>query len=204
MRRMRISRWLSESFRRRSRRERAVVLGGGAVAVLALALVVGVLPLLDRWTAREAEIAAKAGQRARLAALVENESRIREALAELRASRASRSTRLLSGATQALAASELQLLLRRYADQSRVSLNRVEVAGDTSGAEPGLVPVPVRLSGAGDVSGLVDLLFYLQHGEKLLVIDEVRVTAPPPRRTGVQLLSWSVQLHGYHAPGSGS
>ena len=27
----------------------------------------------------------------------------------------------------------------------------------------------------GDIYGLVDLLFYLQHGEKLLVIDDLRV-----------------------------
>lgn len=195
---MKTSPWPSASFQRLSRRERLVVLAGTALTLLTLVTVFGVLPLASHWAEREAAIAAKAEQRARLRALVADEARIGAALASLRDGRNARSGRLLTGATRALAASDLQLLLRRYADQSRVVIDRVDVVSESATAQAGLAPVPVRVSGSGDVSGLVDLLFYLQHGEKLLVIDEVRVTGSTPRNDGMQLLTWSLRLHGYY------
>jgi hypothetical protein len=47
----------------------------------------------------------------------------------------------------------------------------------------------------GDIYGLVDLLFYLQQGEKLLVIDDLRVSAS---RGAENLLTMSLGLHGYY------
>lgn len=201
---MKISRWLSATFRRLSSRERAVVGAGAAVAATALVALFGVLPLAERAVEREERIAAKAEQRARLQALVDEAPRIRDALAVLRRDRGTRSARLLTGTTRALAASDLQLLVRRYADQSRVVVNRVDVVSETGADEEGVFPIPVRLTGSADVSGLVDLLFYLQHGEKLLVIDEVRVAAGAPRGDGAQVMTWTVRLHGYYAPGDAS
>jgi hypothetical protein len=187
-----------------------VIAAGAAVSALALLVVLVVLPLRDRWLEREAEIAAKREQLARLRGLVTSERAIREALAAQRRNRGPLSTRLLTGATPALAASELQLLIQRYANQSRVTLERVDVVGEPKPAEEGLPAIPVQLSGQGDIYGLVDLLYYLQHGEKLLVIDEIQVTGAQsfPETLGegatlgnTDLLQWSVRLHGPYIAG---
>ncbi len=74
---------------------------------------------------------------------------------------------------------------------------------DLESESSGLTPVGLRLTVRGDVYGLVDFLFYLQNGEKLLVLDELRVTASGRAATrasaGAELLSWSVRLHAFHA-----
>ncbi|NIW37939.1 MAG: hypothetical protein GWN32_16075, partial [Gemmatimonadetes bacterium] len=65
----------------------------------------------------------------------------------------------------------------------------------------GLTPIGMELFVRGDVYGLVDFLFYLQNGEKLLVIDELNVNSGRLRRsTEEELLSWTVRLHGLYTP----
>jgi len=192
---MSLSRSLSAAFQRRSRRERLVVLAGAAISVTALAVVFAVLPLADRWSERATATRAKADQLARLEALAAHRGEIEQAVSALRDLHARSRERLLEGSTPAVAASTLQLLLQRYADESRVLVQRVDVAGRSEAVEAGLVSVPARLVAQGDVYGLVDLLFYLQQGETLLVLDDVRVTAG----AGPGLLSVAITLHGYHA-----
>jgi hypothetical protein len=104
---------------------------------------------------------------------------------------------LLAGETAAVAGSSLQLLLNRYAQESRVVLDRVD-AVRPSGTEAGILEVPARVAVRGDIYGLVDLLFYLQNGEKLLVIDDMRVSEGRGNRSGQRLLTMSVSLHGYY------
>ncbi len=196
---MTTSHWLSERFGRLSRRERRVIAGGALVSLLALVVVYGVLPFGRRWSARESAIAAKAEQLARLQVLVEGEVALRETTAQLEEDRDRRAQRLLGGSTEALAASSLQTLLRGYAEQSRVSLDRVDVAREFEADSTGLTLVPADLVVRGDVYGLVDFLFYLQNGEKLLVIDGLSVSAAlRSGQTGPQMLSWTVSLHGFY------
>lgn len=192
---MSLSRSLSDAFQRRSRRERLVVLAGAAITAAALAIVFVLLPLADRWGERATATRAKAEQLARLETLAVRRGEIERAASALRELHGRSRERLLAGSTPAVAASTLQLLLQRYSDESRVLVQRVDVAGRGEAAEAGLVSVPARLVAQGDIYGLVDLLFYLQQGETLLVIDDVRVAAG----AGPGLLSLSITLHGYHA-----
>ncbi|NIN49934.1 MAG: hypothetical protein GTN62_07445 [Gemmatimonadales bacterium] len=177
------------------------MLGGALVSAVALVTVYAVVPYAQRWMDREAEIAAKAEQRARLETLIERQEAMRETVAGLRRERGQTSGLLLAGNTPAVAASDLQLLIKRYADESRVLLERVDVAGEVDVSGDSLVPIPARLTARGDIFGLVDLLFYLQNGEKLLVIDDFRISAGRFRRATDQLVTWTVTLHGYYAPG---
>jgi hypothetical protein len=91
-----------------------------------------------------------------------------------------------------------------------VTLERVDVVGEPKPTEEGLPAIPVQLSGQGDIYGLVDLLYYLQHGEKLLIIDEIQVTGAQSFAEGLgegtlpsnsDLLQWSVRLHGPYIAG---
>jgi len=198
---MRIFHWLSEWFARLELRERRVVAGGAiACAVLLLAVYV-IVPFAKRWSDREAAITAKAEQLARLQSLVDSEAALQQVVDELEQSRSRRGRRLLVGTTPALAASTLQTLVRSYADQSRVTLQRVNLSGQDEPEESGLTPVGLQVTVLGDLYGLVDFLYFLQNGEKLLVIDELQVTANPRRGVAQQLMSWTLRLHGYYVEG---
>ena len=212
---------LSDTLQRLNPRERRVVLGGAIVSVTALAVVLLVLPFARRWATREAAYSASREQWVRLQTLTAGTDRLRRALDERKLTHAADEARLVTGATAALAASVLQGLLQRYADESSVQLDRVDVAGQPRPDKPGLLAIPVQLQGQGDIYGLVDFLYRLEHGEKLLVLDEV-VLNPGfgggyagvyggayaggyGGSSGRQYLAWSLRLHGlYGAVGNGS
>jgi hypothetical protein len=171
-----------------------VIAAGGGVSALALLTVLVVLPQARRWLDREEQIAMRAEQLARLEALIAREETVRQRLRDLEQARASAGRLLLPGETAAIAGSSLQLLLNRYAAESRVVLDRVD-AVRPAGGEGGITEVPASVTVRGDIYGLVDLLFYLQQGEKLLVIDDLRVSAS---RGAENLLTMSLGLHGYY------
>ena len=57
------------------------------------------------------------------------------------------------------------------------------------------------LQGQGDVYGLVDYLYRLQYGQRLLVIDDISINARSAWLQKDQTLLWSVRAHGlYPAP----
>jgi type II secretory pathway component PulM len=183
-------------FRRLSQRERRVVAAGALVSALALLVVWGVLPFLRRWQDRETMIVERQMQLAQMQSLIEGEADTRQRLAARQRDRAAIRARLLTGTTPALAASSLQALLQEYADGSRIALERVDLVTEPRELGTGkLRGIPVQLSGRGDIYGLADLLVRLQHGEKLLVIDELRVTGIGTNQAP-DLLNLSVRLHG--------
>jgi len=167
------------------------------VSAVALCAAFVILPGARRWADRESAIAAQAERLARLENLIGAREQIAAAVEQMRRDRAQAARVLLPGETPAIAASNLQILLNRYADESRVLLERVDVAGDAAAGDS-VIPIPARIAARGDIYGLVDLLFYLQHGEKLIVIDEFRLDAGRGLAEA-QLVGWTVTLHGYYA-----
>ncbi|HEX4628196.1 MAG TPA: type II secretion system protein GspM [Gemmatimonadales bacterium] len=212
---MRTLRSLSDTLGRLKPRERRVVLGGAFISATVLLVVFVGLPLAHRWAQREATYDASREQWQRLTTLAANGDRLQRALQHetVRLTRAD--GRLLTGATPALAASALQGLLQRYADESAVQLNRVDVASQARADQPGpgLLAVPAQLQAQGDIYGLVDFLYRLEHGEKLLPVDELSVTTGYGVGFGIgggvskapQVLAWSLRLHGlYRAEAGGT
>ena len=189
--------WLSATYRRLNPRERIVVLVGAALSSVAVLTVLVALPVARRWTDREAEIRLRAEQLARLEGLIASREPIARQLAAMQDARAEAAQRLLEGETMAVAASGLQLLLNRYAAESKVTLDRVDVVSQAE-APDSIAPVPARIVVRGDIYGLVDLLFYLQHGQKLLVIDDLRASSVLTGRSGEASLTATVSLHGYY------
>jgi type II secretory pathway component PulM len=194
----------SESLRRLEPRERRVVVGGAAVALLSLVTVLVVLPFADRWSRREQQIAASRAQVVRLEALIANEPTFRRVLDEQRRRRAGRGARLVVGETPALAASALQTLIRDYAVRSGVTLDRIDVVGEAQADSVAMPSIPMQLTARGDIHGLVDLLYQLQYGEKLLLTDEITITVGSPQPNGTQLLMLSLRLRGPFASAGAS
>ena len=178
---------------------------GAAVGVAALCATYVVAPWANARAARETAYAASRDRWVRLETLVASASSVRRAVAdEARADSASGAL-LSTGATPALAGSSLQVLLRSYAEQSAVLLDRIDVAGQPTPDKPGLVAIPVMIEGQGDIYGLVAFLFRMQHGTRLFVIDEMAVSRGPIFTGRDRLLTWSLRAHGlYPAPSAAS
>jgi type II secretory pathway component PulM len=206
---------LSDTFRRLKPRERRVVAAGAIVSAVALAVVGIVLPFAHHWSEREAAYATSYAQWSRLAALTANSGRLQRAATALETASAADTSRLVSGDTPALAASALQGIVQRYASQSGVQLERVDVAAEAKPDKPGLLAIPVQLQARGDIYGLVAFLGRVQHGDKLLVVDELALDSGLETDLGdmqavsygaaaarAAPLSWTLRLHGLYEGGS--
>ena len=201
---MKPSRWLFDSLRRISARERRFILAGAGVAATLLFLTGVALPLAWRWMTRETVYATTRDQWARLAGLAAGIGQLSTARDTQRVAQGAEAARLVTGTTPALAASGLQGLLQRFAEEHGVQLDRVDVAAQPRPDRGGLLAIPAQLQGQSDIAGLVDFLFRIQVSQVLLVTDELLVTAATDGRDGRQTLIWTVRLHGlYRSPQSG-
>lgn len=195
---MRPLHWLSASLRRVNPRERRFVFAGAGAAAALLMFSGVAVPLLRRWTAREAIYVTTRDQWARLAGLAAGIDQLRSTRDTQRLAQGAELARLVTGATPALAASGLQGLLQRFADEHGVQLDRVDVAAQPRPDRGGLLAVPAQLQGQSDITGLVDFLFRVQVSQVLLVIDELAVNAATDGQDGRQTLIWTVRLHGLY------
>jgi hypothetical protein len=188
-------------------------MGGAIVSAVVLVIAGVVLPFTDHWAGRETGYAASRDQWVRLSTLVASTDALKRALDAQRVAFAADEDRLVTGATPALAASTLQNVVQGYAQASAITLQRIDVAGEPHKDKPGLLAIPVELSGTSSVGGLVDFLSRLERGDKLLVLDEIAVNAgidtPEASINDVggqqqKTLMWTVKLHGLYGAGEGS
>lgn len=173
-----------------SRRERRVVAIGSAIVVVALLARFAVIPFASRWNEREATIASTADRIERLRALINDEGRLRSVLRS--SENANGPRRLVSGRTAALAGSALQAAIQSAADRSRVSVNRLDLAGTPDSAASALPSIPVTISAVGDVYGLSEFLSQLESGTPVVQLRQLTVVSNSSLRGG--LLQMSLQL----------
>jgi len=167
---------------------------GLAVSLLGLTIAYGVLPFARRWREREVVIAMELERLARLRGLVTQEPQLTQALRAAEAALEAGHQRLLSGRTPALAASTLQSLLQSFADQSQVTVSRLDVAGAPDTLDTMLPTIPATVSAIGDIYGITDMLSLVQHGALMLEISELTVRPNPALRG--DLLQMTVTLRG--------
>jgi hypothetical protein len=176
---------------RLTRRERRVIEIGAAIAIAAIVFRFGVVPFSERWSARDQRITSGAETLARMRGLVAEDAKLRSALASRE--NAGDSRRLVSGRTAALAGSALQTALQGYADRSRITINRLDVAGSPDSAGASALPsIPVTISAVGDVYGLSEFLSLLQYGTPVVQVKQLTVVSNSSLRGG--LLQMSFQL----------
>lgn len=177
-----------------SARERRTIILGLSVSLIALTIAYGAMPFVRRWQTHEEVIASKIEQLARLRGLVASESRLSNLVRDRAAVLESGPQRLLSGRTPALAAATLQSLIQHFADQSRVTVSRLDVAGAPDGSDGVFPMIPATVSAVGDIYGITEMLSLLQHGSLLLEIKELGIRPNPALRG--ELLQMTVTLHG--------
>ncbi|MBI4521871.1 MAG: hypothetical protein HY701_13620 [Gemmatimonadetes bacterium] len=176
-----------------SARERRTIALGLAVSLFALGITYGVLPFARHWRAREEMIASEMERLARLRGLVANEARLRDVVAARTAGLEAGPQRLLSGRTPALAASTLQSLLRDFADQSQVTVSRLDVAGAPDTDAGALPMIPATVSAVGDIYGITDLIALIEQGSLLLEITGLSLRPNPALRGELLQLTLTVR-----------
>jgi hypothetical protein len=163
-------------------RERRTLALGVTVSLLALAFAYVALPFARRWQAREQLIAAESERVAELRGLVSNEQALRTALAERTSQLEAEPQRLLAGRTPALAAASLQSLLQEFADQSRLTVSRLDVVSAPDASAEGLPTIPATVSALGDVYGMTEMLRLIRNAPVRLQLDDFTVRPNPALR----------------------
>ena len=154
----------------------------GAVAVVCVLLLWVAIPFVRSWSEREALIAARRDELARLAGVTAAAPMLREAVAARSARAQEFAQRPVEAVTAALAAGVLQGIVQRYADESQMSVSELNVSGEPDSASVALAALPATLIALGDVYGVSDLIDRVQHGTTLLDIRELTVQVNPSRR----------------------
>ncbi len=164
---------------------------GLTIVIAALLVRFAIVPFVTRWNARGDMIAFSADRIARMRDLIADDSRLRAALGS--SENAGGSRRLVAGRTTALAGSAVQAAIQSDADRSRVTINRLDLAGTPdSTADSSLPSIPVTISAVGDVYGLSDFLSALQYGSPVVRVKQLTVVSNSSLRGG--LLQISLQL----------
>jgi Tfp pilus assembly protein PilO len=156
-----------------SRRERTTIAAGLAVAIVVGGWSFVVEPILESnrraaelVPAREQVLQKRHDLIARKGAI---EAELKSSTERLDAV----STRFLTSATPAVAASELQKLVKEMAAQASTEIRSERILPPAERGE--LLEIPVEIAVSGEVRQLVDLLARLDSAPKLLTVQDVRV-----------------------------
>jgi type II secretory pathway component PulM len=156
-----------------SQRERTIVLAGGGLLVVILAWLFVVAPLFDRNSTRRDLVPERERALTRRLDLL---ARRGEITAELEATngRVDRlSARLLTAAAPAVAASELQKLVKDMAAEATTEIRSERILPPEERGE--LLEIPVEIAVSAEIKQLVDLLARVEGAQKLLTVKDVRI-----------------------------
>jgi hypothetical protein len=161
-----------------ARDRRTLILGGSAIGSL-FALGRG-LPALIRWQST------RIGEATAAVSDLMNARAGRRVLPALRDSVRAREARIavidstvVTGPTPSAAAARLASALEEMADEARVNVSAMQLVADSATAG-GVTHVGVRLTGVGDVYGLLALMRAVEGGEALLAVRELAISQADP------------------------
>jgi hypothetical protein len=156
-----------------SRRERRFV----GLGLLGLVVVLGwtfvVQPLSDRERLTAELLPSRSQVLARRLDLVARKDAIARELDAANADLERVSTRFLTEAAPAVAASELQKLTKEMAAQASTEIRSERILPPVERGE--LLEIPVEIAVSGEIRQLVDLLARLEGAQKLLTVQDLRV-----------------------------
>ncbi len=179
------------SHRPLSARERRVILVAGAIAALALIVAYGLAPFYGRWSGQEAQIIASSDRLSRLRKLIGDQDTLSRTLSSLERTSGA-SGRLISARTVSLASSELQRVMQMYAEQSKVSIDRLEFSPGADSTGDSSSGIPLTISAVGDIYGITSFLSVLRTGTPVVEVREVSLVSNSALRDG--LIQFSASL----------
>ncbi len=180
-----------------SRRERLLIGVAAAVVVLVLGWELVIQPVRDRHQQAAELVPVREQVLARGQQLVARKAAIAAELEATDRRLQSVSDRFLPGTTPAVAASELQKLVKELATQAATEVRSERILPPVDRGD--LLEVPLEIAVSGEIRHLVDLLTRLEQAPKLLTVQDLKirvVNVSQPR----DLLA-TLTLSGYILPG---
>ena len=156
-----------------SPRERMIVLVGGGLLVVVLAWLFVVVPLLDRNNAASDLVPERERALARRLDLLARRTQITTELEAANARVDRLTSRLLTAAAPAVAASELQKLVKDMAAEATTEIRSERILPPEERGE--LLEIPVEIAVSAEIRQLVDLLAKVEGAQKLLTVKDLRV-----------------------------
>ena len=156
-----------------SGRERTIVLAGGGVLVIVLAWLFIVSPLLDRNSATANLVPERERALTRRMDLLARREQIAAELDAANARVDRLASRLLTAAAPAVAASELQKLVKDMAAEATTEIRSERILPPEERGE--LLEIPVEIAVSAEIRQLVDLLARVEGAQKLLTVKDLRV-----------------------------
>jgi Tfp pilus assembly protein PilO len=148
---------------------------GAGLLLLLLIYVAVVVPLLALENYWGQELSRKRQLLVRYRTLQESKAKVAQAHQALKAAVAQTEGQFLSGANTAMAAADLQEILKNLTSAHGVSVTSTKML-QARDAGPYLeVPIQVQLS--GNMGQLLTILYHLEHHQKLLFIPELEINA---------------------------
>jgi hypothetical protein len=164
-------------------KERKIILIGGAV-LLFLAVAYRFYPLIDPMISGSDDIRMKQeliGRYQNVAARSEqvdaDHARIRRILSRVEAG-------LLSGATESLAAVEIQNIINTIAAANKIKIDTMQVMRTREAEDAGYAMIPVRFAFGSDIPQLKDMLYGIESHDKLLLVADVNFALSVTARNG--------------------
>ena len=163
------TRWWNEI----SPRERVIILGGGAIFVVVMAWLFVVTPLRDRATATADLVPERERLLVRRMDMLARRGQIAAELEAANARIERLNARLLTAAAPAVAASELQKLVKDMAAEARTDIRSERILPPEERGD--LLEIPVEIAVSAEIRQLVDLLARVEGAQKLLTVKDLRV-----------------------------
>jgi type II secretory pathway component PulM len=162
-------RWLA----RFSPRERAIVVGGAAILLAVGFWLFVVTPLRDRNTATAELVPERERLLVRRLDLLARRGQIASELQAANARLDRLNARLLTAASPAVVASELQKLVKDMAAEARTEIRSERILPPEERGD--LLEIPVEIAVSAEIRQLVDLLGRVEGAQKLLTVKDLRV-----------------------------
>jgi type II secretory pathway component PulM len=157
----------------KTRRERVVVFGGAALVAMVLAWLFVVTPLLERTTRTSDLVPERERALVRRLDLLARRGQITAELEDANARVEKLTGRLLTAAAPAVAASELQKLVKDMAAEAKTDIRSERILPPEERGE--LLEIPVEIAVSAEIRQLVDLLARVEASQKLLTVKDLRV-----------------------------
>jgi type II secretory pathway component PulM len=156
-----------------SPRERSVIVVGGGILLVVLLWQAVFQPIRDRYRVASELVPVREQVLARRQELVARKAAIGAELEATNGRIDALNARFLPSGTPAVAASELQKIVKEMATQASTEVRSERILPTIERGE--LLEVPIEIAVSGDIRQLVDLLSRLERAPKLLAVQDLKV-----------------------------
>ena len=164
-------------------RERKIILIGGAVLLL-LAAIYRFYPLIGSLVPGSDELVVKQDIISRYQNVVGRERHVDAEHARVRRMLSRAEAGLLAGATESLAAVEIQNIINAIAVANNIKIDTMQVMKTRDAEEVGYARIPVRFSFGSDILQLKEILHRVETHDKLLIVAEINLGLAIRARSG--------------------